>query len=118
MNKTKVKEFVRKNKTKIIAASGFGVAILCAIVLTKSKNNQSTTIPCVGFVGVRDIPVPEKFTLGDVECLLEEDDGGGVIAMVNKIKTKDIGRLGEEFVKCDIATNDADVWAIIQFRTE
>lgn len=109
---TKVKRFVKKHKAEFITA---GVAVASCIALgaidikTKFKFPKSRS-------SVKNLDIPTEFNVGSITDLWKE--GEWLNAIVADVKVKDIGRLGEEFVKQGLVAAETDVQAVIGFAIE
>ena len=112
MNVEKIKRFVSEHQTKIILVGGtvFAVA-LCAI----GVRGKFATRKLTGAISdiANDVDIPTGFVVGEITDLWRE--GEWLNAIVNEVTTKDIGRLGEEFVKHGIVPDGTKITAIIGF---
>lgn len=113
MNGKKVKAFVQEHKVEIIAGAGivFGV-ITCAIVGKSIRLSKNAFCPTVRNK-IRNIVVPDGFSIGKVTDLFE--DGEEVVAIAKELTVNDLGKLGEELIKHEIATNGAEAAVMVEF---
>ncbi len=111
MNMEKLKKFVDEHKTNLIVAGGVVLAVALFAAGARKK------LPTHGTVILSDIvdnvDIPTEFAVGEIAELWK--DGEWLNAIVNEVTTTDLGRLGEEFVKCGIVPNDTNVTMLIGF---
>lgn len=111
MTKERLKKFISENKD-ILIALGLSVVTVTAIILgVKCKPAISSTVSKAIQKGTKDIPVPSTFEIGKITCLWEE--GGYLNAIIDGLTVSDLGRLGEEIVKHDLAATTSSVSVIM-----
>ncbi len=111
MNKEKLKKFVNEHKTEMIVTGGIAIGVLLSAVGVKKMKLWNTTGELPNLKN--DVKIPENFSVGKVVDLWNE--GRYLNTIVDKITVKDIGRLGEEFIKHGLVTDNATVDIIIGF---
>lgn len=112
MNKGKLKKFVSEHKTKIIFVGGVTLIVaLCAIGMKKrfASHKLVDVIPDLA----DNVDIPTGFAVGEITELWRE--GEWLNAIVNEVTTKELGRLGDEFVKHGIVPDDTKVTMLIGF---
>lgn len=110
MNVKKVKEFVSEHKAEIAitVAAVLGGAIGLAIA-----NRRNTTVTIMESTpAIKDLAIPE-LSVGTITELWAEGDD--VMAIVNDITVKDLGKFSEELVKLDGVSEDTVITGIIGF---
>lgn len=108
MNKEKVKAFCKEHKTKITVGAGIVVGvILCAVFRKSFHIPKNVKFPANK---IEDVSIPSDFKAGKITNLWNEK--GYLNAIVDEITPKDLGNLGEEFVKSGLVT-DADAVSMV-----
>ena len=108
MNKEKVKAFCKEHKVKIAVGAGIAVSVILCAIFRKSFHIPEN----VKFSAdkIEDVSIPSDFKVGKIKNLWNEK--GYLNAIVDEITTKDLGNLGEEFVKSGLVT-DADAISMV-----
>lgn len=105
MDKNKVKMFVKRHKKELVVGAGIVVSVIVyAVVRTSIRPSKAVSSLPVGN-RIRDIPVPDGFSVGSVEALFE--DGDEIVAIVQDMTVNDMGRFGEELVKHGLVADGA-----------
>ena len=112
MNKNKIKRFVNEHKVEIISVGAVTLGIALCAIGVKSKLAYKKTLNVIPDLA-DNVDIPTDFAVGEITELW--NDGGYLNAIVNNVTTKDIGRLGEEFVKHGIVPNETEVTMMIGF---
>lgn len=103
MDKGKLKTFVSKHKTEIVLGA---TIVLGGILIAVNKKPNK----------IKDIVLPTDFSAGEITDIWEED--GVINAIVCKLTTKELGNLGNEFVKHGLALNEAEAEVVVSFKKE
>ena len=112
MNMKKLKDFVNEHKTEIIFVGGMVLTVtLCAIGVRKKFASPKLVVALPDLAN--NVDIPADFAVGEITELWKE--GEWLNAIVNEVTTKDLGRLGEEFVKRGIVPDDTKVTMLIGF---
>lgn len=112
MNKNKIKRFMNEYKVEIISAGAVALGIaLCAIGI-KSKLNPEKIVKAIPDLA-DNVDIPTDFAVGEITELWKE--GEWLNAIVNNVTTKDLGRLGDEFVKHGVVPDKTKVTMMIGF---
>ena len=116
MNISKVKSFMKNNKEKI--AIGSGIIIGGVLLVIVQRTNGISKIGSLATTKnlIKDIDVPDGFSVGKITDLWEED--GCINAIAHKLTTSDLGKLGEEFVKHGLVSDGAEAAIVVEFLKE
>ena len=111
MNRRKAKEFAKKHKAKIVAGVWvLAGSVVCVIATKKFRTRTKVSI----FENkIRDIQIPDGFSVGNVISLFE--DGDEIVAIARDLTANDLGAFGEELVKCGIVANGAEAAITAEF---
>lgn len=113
MDKSNVKTFVRENKQKLIVGVGIVIGVVtCAIVRKQIHISKDISVPNLGS-RVKDIKVPDGFSVGTVMDLFE--DGSEIVAIAQNLTVNDLGKFGEELVKYGLVSNGAEAAITAEF---
>lgn len=105
MDRCKVKMFVERHKKKFIIGAGVVAGVITyAIVRTSIRPSKVTSFLPIGNK-IKDIAIPDDFSVGSIEALFE--DGDEIVAIVQDMTVNDMGRFGEELVKYGLVANGA-----------
>lgn len=116
MNKEKAKQFVEEHKAKIVLGAGiFLGGVLVAI--TRKSNVLSREVSFgTAESGIKNIPIPENFAVGEVTDLFEMGDE--IVSIVQNITPNSFGNLGKEFVKHGLVTDKTEACVVVEFLKE
>ena len=114
MDKKKMKLFVEKHKKELVVGASVVIGTVVCVIVGKSLcTSTNVTIPTVespkGFpVGnrIKDIEVPDGFSVGKVMDLFE--DGDEIVAIAQDLTVNDLGKFGEELVKHGLVADGAE----------
>jgi len=114
MDKKKVRKFVREHKKELIVGAGFVLGTVACVIVGKSlRTSKDVTVPAVkapeGFQilnNIKDIEVPEGFSVGKTIDLFE--DGDEIVAIVQDLTVNDLGKFGKELIKYGFITDGAE----------
>lgn len=111
MNKDKLKKFVNEHKKELVLVGG--AALTVALYTIGSKKKPMLHGPVILRDLADNVDIPTGFAVGEITELWKEGDW--LNAIVNEVTTKDLGRLGEEFVKHGIVPEHTNVTMLIGF---
>lgn len=111
MDREKAMEFIKKHKVEFIVGAGVMLSGIFWAVTRKSLLSKNMSFPMVSN-GIRNISIPNDFSVGKVNDLWEQEDE--IVAIVQEITTNNLGELGREFVKHDLMKDGAEISVIIE----
>ncbi len=112
MRVEEIKAFVEEHKKEILIGTGVVVGgIVLAVTGKKLLSSGKMKVP----KPYKDLPKPDM-SVGKLIDFWE--DTCGKTALVNDIAIKDLGTVGQDFLKVDGFTNDTGVSLIIGFAEE
>lgn len=112
MNKNRIKRFVNEHKVEIISAGAMALGIALFAIGIKSKLNPEKIVNAIPDLA-NNVDIPTDFAVGEISGLWKE--GEWLNAIVNNVTTKDLGRLGDEFVTHGIVPDETKVTMMIGF---
>lgn len=110
----KVKEFVQEHKKELVIGIGVVFAVGVCVVCKKSIHlpNSTGSCPKVGNK-IRDIKVPDGFSVGRITDLFEHGDE--IVSIAQGITVNDLGKFGEELVRCGVVADGAEAAITAEF---
>ena len=112
MKLEEIKTFVEEHKKEILIGTGVVVGGIVLVVTGKKLLRPRKAIISKPY---KDLPKP-NMSVGKLDDFWE--DSCGKMALVNDIAIKDLGTVGQDFLKVDGFTNDTGVSLLIGFADE
>lgn len=112
MNKEKMKKFLNEHKVEIISAGAVVLGVALYAIGVKAKSTTKKIVDVIPDLA-DNVDIPTDFAVGELTDLWKE--GEWLNAIVNNVTTKDLGRLGDEFVNRGIVPDETKVSMIIGF---
>ncbi len=112
MNKEKAMQFVKEHKAKIILGAGIVLGGVLVAFTRKSNVLSREAFLETAESGIKDIPIPENFAVGEVDTLFETDDE--IVSIIRNVTLNSFGNLGKEFVKHGLATDKAEACVVVE----
>ena len=112
MKLEEIKTFVEEHKKEILIGTGVVVGGIVLVVTGKKLLKPKKAIISKPY---KDLPKP-NMSVGKLDDFWE--DSCGKMALVNDIAIKDLGTVGQDFLKVDGFTNDTGVSLLIGFVDE
>lgn len=113
MDKSKVKEFVKKHKKELGVGVGIVLGTITCVIVRKSfHSSKHIALPKVENK-IRDIVVPDGFSVGEIVSLFE--DGDEIVTIARELTVNDLGRLGKELVKHGLVADGAEAAITAEF---
>lgn len=113
MDKSKAKEFVKEHKKVIAVGAGVVLGTITWMVVRKSFcSSKQISLPTIENK-IKNIIVPDTFSVGKVIDLFE--DGDEIVTIARELTVNDLGRFGKELVKHGLVADGAEAAITAEF---
>lgn len=109
----RIKRIWNDHKVKIFVVGGTIFAVTLCVLGAKKKISLRKPVDVLPS-SVNNVEIPTDFNVGKIVDLWKE--GKYLNAIVDNVTVKDLGCLGEEFIKRGLVSEEADVTAVIGFN--
>ena len=116
MNKSKVKEFVKENKKGFTIGTKIIISAVACMIVGKSLYLSDNKSDLKKENEIRDIDIPDGFSIGNVTDLFE--DGDEIVTIVRELTVNDLGKLGKELIKYGLVADGAEAAITAEFLKE
>lgn len=113
MDKSKVKKFVKDHKKDLAIGAGIVVGTIVCVIVGKSFRS-SKNIFCPKMENkIRNIVVPDGFSVGKIMSLFE--DGDEIVTIAYELTVNDLGEFGKELIKHGIVADGSEAAITAEF---
>lgn len=112
MSKEKIKRFLSGHKFEIVSVGAIVLGVTLCAVGIKTKPSLKKVVDNIPDLA-NNVDIPTEFAVGKITELWKE--GEWLNAIVNDVTVKDLGHLGDEFVKHGIVPDKTKVTMLIGF---